>query len=81
MADPNKADKNGYSPLYWAAQKGHAECVKLLLEAKADPNNENTLGNTPLHFAALFGHAECVDLLRAYGAKETPYSASCCVLS
>ena len=80
-ADPNKADKNGYSPLYWAAQKGHVECVKLLLEAKADPNKENTLGNTPLHFAAKFGHAECVELLRAYGAKETPHSASCCVLS
>ena len=37
-ADVNKADKNGYTPLFSASLIGHVELIKLLLVAGADVN-------------------------------------------
>ena len=31
--------KNGATPVYIAAQNGHVDALRLLLEAKGDPNN------------------------------------------
>jgi ankyrin repeat protein len=42
-----------------AAQEGHAECVKLLMEVSDPKANESGA----LRWAALWGHAECVKLL------------------
>ena len=50
--DNENRDSENKTPLYWAAEKGHAECVKLLLEAKADPNKGDNENMTPLHRAA-----------------------------
>ena len=36
-------------PLYYAAQFGHIDAIKVLLEAGADPNIEDEDGKTPLH--------------------------------
>lgn len=75
VPDPNVLDDENKTPLHLAAEKGCAECVKLLLGKGADPNavdgNKNISLNggayngyrTPLHFAAAEGHTECVDLL------------------
>ncbi len=56
-----------------AAQHGHAEVVRLLLDAGEDPNRYNPKGNhahsTPLHQAALGGHDEVVRLLVERGAR------------
>ncbi len=53
--------------LVLAAQHGHAEIVRLLLDAGEDPNRYNPAGNhahtTPLHQAALAGHLAVVQLL------------------
>jgi len=46
-ADPNAADVDGITPLYWAARGGYEACVRLLIEAGADPNVVNVNGNTP----------------------------------
>ena len=59
----NKGDNENKNPLHWAAEKGHLECVKLLLEAKADPNKGDKWDNSPLHMAANNGSAECIRLL------------------
>ena len=41
----------GYSLLHMAAARGHAECVSVLLEAKAFHNLKDNKNNTPLHLA------------------------------
>ncbi|CAE7537330.1 unnamed protein product [Symbiodinium natans] len=48
-----------------AAQHGAAECVEVLLAARADVNadSEDAGGRTALHFAAYDGHVEVVQLL------------------
>lgn len=56
-----------------AAQHGHAEVVRLLLDAGEDPDRFNPKGNhghsTPLHQASLSGHLEVVRLLVERGAR------------
>ncbi len=56
-----------------AAQLGHVDVVRLLLEAGEDPNRFNPDGvhshGTPLHQAALAGHLPVVRLLIDRGAR------------
>ncbi len=56
-----------------AAQHGHAEIVRLLLDAGEDPNRYNPKGNhshaTPLHQAVWAGHDAVVRLLVERGAR------------
>ncbi len=56
-----------------AAQFGHVEIVRLLLDAGEDPNRYNPVGfhahSTPLHQAALAGHYDVVRLLVERGAR------------
>jgi len=56
-----------------AANFGHVEIVRLLLDAGEDPNRYNPVGGhshtTPLHQAALGGHEEVVRLLVERGAR------------
>lgn len=68
-------------PLYWAACKGHAAVVKLLLETEhADADCRDSNGETPLLAAARHGHEAVVKLLLETGhvdvnsncAYETP---------
>jgi ankyrin repeat protein len=65
-----------------AAQNGHTEIVKLLLDANADVNAANTNGLSPLYMAAQKGHTEVVKLLLVANAdvnlkgsfKDTKYT-------
>jgi len=67
-----------------AAQHGHVEIVRLLLDAGEDPSRYNPDGNhahsTPLHQAALAGHDAVVRLLVERGAsldiKDTIFQAT-----
>jgi ankyrin repeat protein len=58
-------DKNGMTPLFFAAGAGHTDLVKLLLVSKADVNVRDNNGVAPLYAAAGFGHKDTVLLLLA----------------
>ncbi|XP_066571914.1 transient receptor potential cation channel, subfamily N, member 1 [Amia ocellicauda] len=64
----NKHSKNGWSPLLLAAEQGHTEIVKILLQnhARVDVFDEN--GKAALHLAAENGHEEIVDILLSHKA-------------
>ena len=67
-ADKDKADKNGTTPLFLAAQNGHLNVVQSLIEAGVDVNQANKNGATPLYMAAQEGHTAVVGLLIEAGA-------------
>jgi ankyrin repeat protein len=70
---PEAEPLDRHRALALAAQLGHAEIVRLLLEAGEDPNRYNPDGNhahsTPLHQAAFAGHDNVVRLLVERGAR------------
>jgi ankyrin repeat protein len=57
------------APLHFAAEYGHVEVVKILLEKGANIGAQNQNGYTPLHFAAEYGHVEVVKILLEKGAN------------
>lgn len=67
------ADVNhlGWSPLHYAASKGHADMVKLLIANKAIVNAPSPDGTTPLMMAAYAGSDESVRILLDAGADAT----------
>jgi ankyrin repeat protein len=69
--DVNHADKNGWTPLHFAAQAQAPEVATLLLDAGAEVDPKDIHGNTPL-FKAVFeskGKGDTIKLLRARGAN------------
>ena len=71
LAGANSEDR--HLALTLAADFGHVEIVRLLLDAGEDPNRYNPVGGhshtTPLHQAAGRGHSEVVRLLVERGAR------------
>jgi ankyrin repeat protein len=68
--DPNLGDRQGFTPLHFAAQEGSVDVARFLLDwgARVDPLNK--YGNSPL-FTAVFnskGRGEMILLLRDHGA-------------
>jgi ankyrin repeat protein len=71
LADANTEDR--HLALTLAADFGHVEIVRFLLDAGEDPNRYNPMGGhshtTPLHQAAGRGHDEVVRVLVERGAR------------
>ena len=68
--DVNAANAYGGTALAFAADKGHAAVVDLLLERGANINVKDSFyGSTPLGWAVRHGHAEIVRTLLAKGAQ------------
>ncbi|XP_044272381.1 integrin-linked protein kinase [Tribolium madens] len=61
--DMNQGDDHGFSPLHWAAKRGHTKIVEMLLLRGARVNATNRGDDTPLHLAAAHGHREIVLML------------------
>jgi ankyrin repeat protein len=62
-------DKDGRTPLWWAAGKGHEAVVKLLLESKADVSSKDKFGQTPLREAAQNRCEAVVQLLQSFNSE------------
>ncbi|KAJ8963432.1 hypothetical protein NQ318_018912 [Aromia moschata] len=69
-ADVGQVEYSGVSPIHLAADLGHIECLKALLEARGANVNAKTAETeqTALHLSAVNGDEECVELLLEKGA-------------
>ena len=71
-ADPNYTRlTEGDTPLHGAAQGGHLNLIRLLLDNKADATIGNTHGESPLDIASSSGNIETVALLSAAMQKAS----------
>lgn len=73
-ADTNIRTNQGSTPLYKAAQKGHAKAIEALIKVKANMHFTHTFdGSTPAYIAAHFGFGDVVRILAEHGANlEAP---------
>lgn len=68
-ASPHERTTAGNTPAHWAAWKGHASTLKLLLAAGADMAALNTEDSTPLEDALTVSQVECVRVMVCNGAR------------
>jgi ankyrin repeat protein len=68
-AEVNCRDKDGLTPLIWAAIQGHEGIVRLLLERGADLEAKNHNGDSALMWASVMGHKDVVDFMLDRGAN------------
>ena len=68
-ADINSPDKNGRTPLLWAAKAGNLSVLELLLERGVWIDHVDIDGNAAIHVAAHVGNIEIVRMLLDYGAS------------
>ncbi|HBH36398.1 MAG TPA: hypothetical protein DDW45_08655, partial [Gammaproteobacteria bacterium] len=64
-ADINQAESDrGWTPLIWAAKRGHSEMVALLLKKSADNSIRDTQQLDALAWAIKEGHQETAELIK-----------------
>eukprot|EP01039_Chlorochromonas_danica_P003967 gene3967-4341_t len=70
---PNLSARNNYgvSALIFAANNGHLECVKILLDHGVNINERSNNGKTAVHWATHWGHDTIVHYLLEQGANLT----------
>ncbi len=68
-ADPDAADRSGWTALHQAAETGDLALARLLLDAGAHADLRSRARGTPLDVAEREGRAEMARLLRRYGAR------------
>lgn len=67
----NKHGADGLGAIHWAADRGYASILELLLINGANVNLiDKDSGQTALHYAISCGHIECVKILLKYGANR-----------
>ena len=80
-ADVNRANEDGWTPLHYAAWRGHTDIINILWttmrnqhcesQQGVDVNQVDDYGWTPLHDAAWHGHTEIVNIL--WNTMSTQY--------
>ena len=66
--DIDVVDDDGASSLFYAANNGHIQCVKMLIEAGADVNHQDCYGRTPFLCGVVSGKICVLEHLRDAGA-------------
>lgn len=77
--DPCSADRDGFTPLHFAAQEGHGAVARALLEHGADLEARNKYGGTPLWVALMNvrdGEGDVVRVLLQAGASPDAKNAT-----
>lgn len=68
----NERDESGLAAIHWAADRGHANILDLLLTHGADVNLvDGDCGQTALHYAVSCGHLDSVKVLLKHGADQS----------
>ena len=70
-ADPNIADREGYTPLHYAVMKGNLAVVNVLLQKGANRDAISISGSTPRNLSAR-AHFFNREIFRALGAQDDP---------
>lgn len=66
----NEYDSDGLGAIHWAADRGYANILEILLKNGANVNLiDKDSGQTALHYAISCGHLECIKILLNYGAN------------
>ena len=75
-ADPSARDKEGNTPLHWAARAGDVGTAELLLLRGCPGDSENDRGETALHWAMRAGQVgmSVVSMLLENGAKASVWN-------
>jgi hypothetical protein len=68
-ADPDAADRSGWTGLHLAADTGDLALARVLLDAGAHPDLRSRARGTPLDVAEKAGRSEIARLLRLLGAR------------
>ncbi|XP_018612889.2 ankyrin repeat domain-containing protein 50 [Scleropages formosus] len=68
VARVGELDNEGHTPLILAAQEGHCNAVRMLLDRRSPIDHRGYDGHSALSAAALEGHTEVVELLMRRGA-------------
>jgi len=68
--DPNLIAENGHSPLMYAAARGDAKMVELLVRNGADVNMMSRDGDTAIELALKAGSQEVADILKKARAEQ-----------
>ena len=63
-ADIEAETSDGYTPLHWAARKGHVDIVAALLAAGADVQAKDNQGRTPRDLARANKHYKIANILK-----------------
>ena len=64
-------DKEGWTPLHYAATKGHLDIVEYLISKEVDVDALNPSNTTPLMLASRYGHIKVVKFLLDHDADLT----------
>jgi len=68
----NPRGQIGWTPLHYAAIKGHTEIARLIVENVEVKNPGDDRDQTPLHFAALHGNTEIARLIMENVGEKNP---------
>jgi ankyrin repeat protein len=69
ITDISARDNNsGYTPLYEAAERGHAAVVEILLYYSTNPNTKTGKGSTAWDLADIGSYKDIMDILKRGGA-------------